>query len=144
MFLDRSQKVAFLGFISGGPSDILSTIFSDSFQTIVSCQNPLWACWKKPCVLHLTLFFLLLVSGYWGRFLFPRKNLLKSLRVGKFKEFHCFPHIILCVRVQRKWGKNEERRKGWMVTFKMSILSSWFLKILRIPKVCTSSEDLNP
>lgn len=31
-----------------------------------------------------------------------------------------------------------------MVIFKLSILSSWFLKILRIPKVCTSSEDLNP
>lgn len=120
MFLDISQKIAL-----ASSQEVLQTFFL-LYSLILSrllslARIPSELCWKKPYVLHLTLFFLLLVSGYWGRFLFPRKNLLKSLRVGKFKEFQLFPsHHSLCQcaeEVRQEWGEE----KGWMVTFKLSI-----------------------
>lgn len=155
MLLDRSQKIAFLGFISGGPSFLqtfllLYSLILSRLLSLARSPSELW--WEKTLrtTLHVTVFFLLLVSGFWGRFPFPRKNLFKSPRVGQFKEFHCFPDIILCVSVEREWGKNEGRKKGWMVdlwVFKVVwSLKSW--ESLRSPRVldysflqlCTSSQ----
>lgn len=117
MLLEKRQKVVSLGCISGGHSSLhtfllLNSLIQSSQLSLARIPSEFW--WKNPLrtALHLTVFFLLLVSGCQGRFPFPRKNLYKNPRVGKFKKFHYFPHIILCVNTASKQGKNEGKEKG--------------------------------
>lgn len=105
MFLDRSKKnyLSWSGLrISFFPSEVPSIIFSNSMQTIVSGGKKNKTNKQKTYVQLITslYFSFLLVSWFWDRFTFWRKNLFKSPRVGKFEEFHSFPHIIFCVNVE--------------------------------------------